>query len=350
MSNVTLVPSDRVNGDLGVVNAARVSFAKERDEVLLHGDPRIPAGEKGDDRLIAYLASHGHWSPLAHPTFVFCAHLDVPTLIRFATLKPAGVRLIPLEREGERAFHYIAGSLYGLVKACEEIFVGMLQARILAEITRFAPITAEALGVKASSTIWTHSTVTREEDVLGAVRAFNPFALHGVFRTFRIKAPVFVARQLGKHQVDLVWNEVSRRYVDFTPEFHTPAEWRKRASNKKQGSTDETVQDLGFRGFGRATPEDDYERLCTHSLDLYNEMIEFEVCPEQARMVLPQSMMTEWWWTGSIAAFARVVNQRTHEGAQKETKEVAEAIDSALGQDLGQVWSLARTWEGLSHE
>jgi len=117
---------------------------------------------------------------------------------------------------------------------------------------------------------------------------------------FRIKAPVFVARQLVKHQVGLVWNEVSRRYVDFEPEFHTPEAWRKRADNKKQGSSDEV-----FTGKQEERWNEKYCDLLERVRTTYDNMIAAGVSPEQARMILPQSMMTEWYWTGSLASFAR---------------------------------------------
>ena len=121
---------------------------------------------------------------------------------------------------------------------------------------------------------------------------------------FRIKAPVFVARQLVKHQVGMVWNEVSRRYVDTAPEFHAPEGWRKRAPDKKQGSLNETLDNdsLVYNA---------YWDLMTRSEELYDFMLEKGVAPEQARMILPQSMMTEWIWTGSLVAFARVVKLRS---------------------------------------
>lgn len=183
---------DHMGDDLRVVNAARVSFAKESE-----------AFNDKDAKLIRYLAAHGHWSPFSH-----------------------------------------------------------------------------------------------------------------CFLTFRIKAPIFVARQLQKHQVGLAWNEVSRRYVDTEPEFYVPDGWRKRAENVKQGSSDETV-DITNNAYVIATgmAEQAYEYLLSQG-----------VCPEQARMVLPQSMMTEWYWSGSLYAFARVCKQRLDSHAQKETQTVATDI------------------------
>ena len=156
---------------------------------------------------------------------------------------------------------------------------------------------------------------------LAAHGHWTPFAHVQV--QLRIKAPVFVARQLVKHQVGLVWNEVSRRYVDFTPEFHAPEAWRKRAPDKKQGSLNETFDNDSLL-------YNAYWDLMTKAEDLYSFMLEKGVAPEQARMVLPQSMMTEWYWTGSLAAFGRVVSQRISEDAQYECRVVAEKIDQLL--------------------
>jgi thymidylate synthase (FAD) len=143
------------------------------------------------------------------------------------------------------------------------------------------------------------------------------------YATFRIKAPIFVARQLGKHQVGLVWNEVSRRYVDSEPEFYTPEVWRKRAENVKQGSSDEAIHANSFW-------LNTYDDLVEQSNEVYSQMLAIGICPEQARMVLPQSMLTEWWWSGSLAAFARVCKLRLDPHTQKETRDVAQLMSDAL--------------------
>ena len=163
---------------------------------------------------------------------------------------------------------------------------------------------------------------------------WTPFAHVQV--QLRIKAPVFVARQLVKHQAGLVWNEVSRRYVDFTPEFHAPEAWRKRAPDKKQGSLLET-----FEGGQEERFDEKYWDLMTRCKTIYENMIASGVAPEQARMVLPQSMMTEWYWTGSLAAFARVVSQRISEDAQYECRVIAEKIDQILvnREEISYSWS-----------
>ena len=130
---------------------------------------------------------------------------------------------------------------------------------------------------------------------------------------FLIKAPVFVARQLVKHQVGLVWNEVSRRYVDSKPEFYLPFIWRGKPENKKQGSSDKEI-------------EYDITPVIKFTEETYNNMIKDGVAPEMARMVLPQCMMTEWYWTGSLYAFARVCNLRNKEDSQEETRMITHHI------------------------
>ena len=194
--NVTLI--DKMGSDKTVVNAARVSFAKQ-----IEGH-RVGLTQK-DEKLIKYLADHNHWSPFAH-----------------ASLQ------------------------------------------------------------------------------------------------FRIKAPIFVARQLVKHQVGLVWNEVSRRYVDDEPEFYIPFMWRKRPPKSiKQGSSDEEI-------------EYDVSNEIGILKKLYNDMIEKGIAPEMARMVLPQNMMTEWYWSGTLYAFARVCNLRLKEDTQSETRDVVTHIEQVM--------------------
>ena len=140
---------------------------------------------------------------------------------------------------------------------------------------------------------------------------------------FRIKAPIFVARQLIKHQVGLTWNEISRRYVEHEPEFYEVESWRGRPINKKQGSSEEEIMWID-----RSTRTDALQsQVETVALKNYNRMLEAGVAPEQARMILPQSMMTEWYWSGTLYAFARICNLRCAEDAQYETRIVANLIN-----------------------
>lgn len=162
------------------------------------------------------------------------------------------------------------------------------------------------------------STELNEKDIklinyLAKHAHWTPFAHVGA--TFVVKAPIFVARQLGKHQVGLVWNEVSRRYVDEEPEFFVPSSWRGRPVNAKQGSSGEFKEEHN-------TFTNWLEVDTTNCLETYNRFIRDGVAPEQARMVLPQNTMTEWWWTGSLAAWARVCKQRLDSHTQQETRDL----------------------------
>ena len=205
---------DKMGSDLSVVNAARVSFGKRKTEM-----------SAGDEKLIKYLAKHGHWSPFGH-----------------ASLQ------------------------------------------------------------------------------------------------FRIKAPIFVARQLVKHQIGLTWNEISRRYVDYEPEFYEVDSWRGRPINKKQGSSEEEIEWID-----RGTRTDALQsQVETIALKNYNRMLEAGIAPEQARMILPQSMMTEWYWSGTLYAFARVCNLRCAEDAQYETRIVANLIDKECEQLFPISWTELR--------
>lgn len=245
--NVELI--DYMGSDLSVVNAARVSFAKESDweltPELLEDDGWAKSLSEKDQKLINYLARHNHWTPFGHVTL-----------------------------------------------------------------------------------------------------------------SYRVKSPIFVARQLVKHQVGLVWNEVSRRYVDDEPEFWLPGKdnWRHRAENAKQGS--------GEKGAKMLIPEINHEDLwgdhdnehdpdlhvsfaMTHCLDVYNQMLKGGVAPEQARIVLPQNTMTEWIWTGSLAAFARVCNLRICAHAQAETREVAQKIFDLVPKEFEHSWkALTKSCDG----
>jgi thymidylate synthase (FAD) len=151
---------------------------------------------------------------------------------------------------------------------------------------------------------------------------------------FRIKAPVFVARQLVKHQVGLIWNEVSRRYVDFPPEFFTPHAWRGKPKDSKQGSD------------GVIELSQDEEMMYASTMiaceELYQKLLDKGVAPEMARMVLPQNMYTEWYWSGSLYAFARVCNLRCAKDTQLETQNIANQIDEICKQKFPISWKYLR--------
>lgn len=139
------------------------------------------------------------------------------------------------------------------------------------------------------------------------------------FLSFRVKAPIFVARQLVKHKF-MPWNEVSRRYVDSEPEFYYPDHWRAKADNVKQGSSDSKIGIVEEDGYDPV----DHSTWCIN--ELYKDLIGRGICPEQARMVLPQNTMTEWRWSGTLGAFLDMLVLRLDPHTQKETRDVAEKI------------------------
>ncbi len=148
-------------------------------------------------------------------------------------------------------------------------------------------------------------------DYLADHKHWSPFAHTAL--TVRVTCPIFIARQVAKHQVGLVINEVSRRYVDNPPSFYEPDVWRQRAENVKQGSSNIPIdEDLS----------EEYRGACDACERFYRKALSKGNCPEQARMVLPQSMITEFYWTGNLAAFIRVCELRLDEHTQKETRDL----------------------------
>lgn len=158
---------------------------------------------------------------------------------------------------------------------------------------------------------------TKLINYLAKHKHLSPF--NHTFITFHVKAPVFVARQLVKHEY-MPWNEISRRYVDDEPEFYIPDEWRGRSADKKQGSdgTSGTTINPNF--------------INNQALRVYKNLLNENVAPEQARMVLPQSTMTEWYWSGTLGAFAKMCKLRCASDTQYETRLVADPISEKLGQ------------------
>lgn len=140
------------------------------------------------------------------------------------------------------------------------------------------------------------------------------------FASFHIKAPIFVARQLVKHKF-LRWNEISRRYVDDEPEFFEPDVWRGKSADKKQGSEGIVTNDVPLYGI---------ENVHQNCLGWYESMLQAGVAPEQARMVLPQSTMTEWIWSGSLDAFAAMCKLRCADDTQLESRIVADKVSEKM--------------------
>lgn len=151
--------------------------------------------------------------------------------------------------------------------------------------------------------------------------------------TLRVTIPIYVARQLAKHQVGGTVNEVSRRYVKYVPKIDMPTQWRKAAENVKQGSSEELVKiDPSMQG--------QIDKWVQMTELLYGDLLLLGVCPEQARAVLPVCSETTWIWSGSLYFFARVCKLRLDPHAQKETREVAERISSIMNELFPESWNV----------
>ena len=195
---------------------------------------------------------------------------------------------------------------------------------------------------KNSNFVWKEKqgTSTMFEEVLSDKdkKLINYLAKHNHWSPFghasvqlHIKAPVFVARQLVKHQIGLVWNEVSRRYVDDEPEFYIPKVWRKKPEGSiKQGSSEETV-------------EYDIAGTIEYTKQTYRNLLKEGIAPEMAGMVLPQNMYTEWYWSGTLYAFARVCELRCKDDSQRETRDIAWMIDELVKEKFPVSWEALRT-------
>jgi thymidylate synthase (FAD) len=166
---------------------------------------------------------------------------------------------------------------------------------------------------------------------LATHKHWTPFAHTQI--TIRIKTPIFIRAQLGKHQVGLVMNEVSRRYVSDPPVVYFP-HWRGKPTNgAKQGSDDFMPVDDAYNTVSRY-----YDNSVRDALHTYEQLVKMGVAPEQARSVLPQGTYTEWWWTGSLSAFARVYTQRVDPHAQWECQQYAKAIDQIIAPLFPHSW------------
>ena len=166
---------------------------------------------------------------------------------------------------------------------------------------------------------------------------YSPFG--HCFASFRVTAPIFVCRQLVKHEY-LRMNEVSRRYVDTPPEFYTPDMWRGKAVDKKQGSSEDFITTMNTESDPFMSPISEFVEEHHHDcLSLYKGMLKAGVAPEQARMVLPLSTMTSWWWSGSLDAWANMCKLRLKEDTQYETRLVAQQISDYMSNLYSMSWS-----------
>lgn len=173
-------------------------------------------------------------------------------------------------------------------------------------------------------------------DYLATHNHWTPFAHPQI--SFRVKAPIFIRTQLFKHKVGIVENEVSRRYVTMEPEFYHPF-WRKAPTDgAKQGSSGFICEQFP-NGDECSNLDKDYRNFVNQAKEFYNNLISLGIAPEQARGVLPQSTYTEWWWTGSLSAFARVCRLRSDSHAQWEVQQYSSAFSAILKDLYPYCWS-----------
>ncbi|MBY0353815.1 FAD-dependent thymidylate synthase [Candidatus Babeliales bacterium] len=149
----------------------------------------------------------------------------------------------------------------------------------------------------------------------------TPF-FHPIIR-LRLSMPLFVARQWFKHVVGFARNEVSRRYVAYEPKAFIPNVLRKADKNIKQGSSSEPIENNDAVVAGM------HEHVAK-AVEYYNHLLSIGVCPEQARIILPQSTYTEFIETGSLAAYARLVKLRDEATAQKEIQDYARRVSELI--------------------
>ena len=181
-----------------------------------------------------------------------------------------------------------------------------------------------------------HSTEfsSKDERLIGYLARHNhwtPFAHPQI--TLRIKAPIFVRTQLFKHKVGFTENEVSRRYCTDPPQYYTP-QWRLAPTDgAKQGSSGFATDPILHEDWDRL-----YNKSALEAVEIYNLLLREGVAPEQARAVLPQGVYTEWWWTGSLSAYARVCRLRGDAHAQWEVQEYAAAISGIIAPLFPVAW------------
>lgn len=311
--NVELIEHN--NDDLSVVNAARVSFNKTSTEL----------NEK-DIKLIQYLAKHDHFTPFTHNWFSFTVPIYEDTLDNFFYYLTqrnhlAGVRFKKVNSDTM----IISGNVYALTdRRIFNILDDVSVNYIFNHLKEKLPYSFSALAPHHTRN---HSFEFFCQEPFSPVQP-NAIESQDGFTSLRLKVPLFVARQFDKHQVGFTKNEVSRRYVSSSPEFYQIDNWRTKAKNVKQGSSDEVFKNSNACSLF-ANKLNDVEQV------FYEELLNINICPEQARTILPQNTYTEYWLSACLDDWIRLVNLRTKEDTQKETRDVADMTNTILKGKFG---------------
>lgn len=289
------------NDDLMIANVARVSFNKWNKQLDVSLDKK---GRERDPTLINYLAKEKHISPFFHPriTMKFDDYQSAPMLY---VRDPALLMGAVWDNRDNGIF--MQHSYYGWVNLYKEGYLPVEHSDTLAKMPAFAHAN-KAFGITESP----FDTPSMKADYYSVY--MNNYSL-------RITCPIVQARQLFTHRM-FASNEVSRRYVDHPPTFYYPSEWRSRPEGSlKQGSG---VTPL------KIEPSSKYAKFIEDAESLYASMINFDVAPEQARYILPQSMNTSFVFTGSEISWIRMLELRLNSHAQKETQDLAKLIYDVL--------------------
>lgn len=315
----SIVPLPITQSDLTVVNAARVSMHKLNTEIDMDRDPG----------LINYLAKHNHWTPFSHVQFMLNRHMPITDYLSWVnkTVDEQFSRSPGRFEGGQGGYDkdldtidfFERGSLYAFLK----------NGIVTPYMKETCPLSVKAFGMMDTPKD-AHTMNDVSELLIQPSHDWwdfdgDPDDIPNMqVASFRIKMPIFVARQWFKHQIGFTRNEVSRRYVSEPPEYFIPEEWRLKADNVKQGSSNEIhefTEELGMY----------VEDTINQCDNLYAELIGPEdVCPEQSRLVLPQAMYTEFVETGSWKAYKRLIDLRMDNHAQKEVREYAFGIKTFL--------------------
>ena len=322
--DVKYIPSSDINSDLGIVNAARVSLGKHQNTL----------DEKKDGKLIKYLIEHNHWTPLAHSRLYFT--LDSfdsgERLFFYEKANLAGFSILKIEES-----YVIKGSLYGFAMNLKAFSDERRRDFISDCIHQKYPIAAQFMDLREyPSFVYNPRTFLTHEISVKAASRSNPELYKLLTASLYIKVPIFVARQIRTSQVGFacsdryvenegfIFNEVSRRYVKDEPEYYKVDQWRLRqGSTVKQGSTG-IASDADQIGLNSAQ---------AHSLDQGKRVYlwsKYEVAPEQLRALLPQSMYTEFYMTGTLHRWAQFLALRLQTDVQQETRDIAAQIASCL--------------------
>lgn len=319
-SIISATPVALLNTDNGICDAARVSFAK-----LAAMFP-----EDKNFGMMRYMHANKHWSPYGHSREIFRFGITRDEWVDF--VDNAVLAGFTWKREGTDQYA-VNGSLWAWYENAHHFPVEIGRA-VKWHLRNKYRLAGQILFPNSHEAMESARVVPVEQCTLPQTLEYANL----IFSSFRVKAPIFTARQMVKHQIHLCWNEESRRYIDDEPEIFLPEVWRQRAPSVKQGSRDEAA--VLWPG-----AQEEIEAYIDQGLALYERLLaksrteEHQVAPELARSVLTLATMTNWVWTGSLAAWHRVISLREDSHAQREAAMVAVPMDQHLNKAFPSVWA-----------